>query len=512
MKNITKQLFLFIVLLPMVSCTDLELINPNQPTEDSFWQTENDLFQGVIAAYDQLQSGALYGLDHRALLTIMADEGTNEAPWEFNELARFTQDDLNAFGGLWGANYTLIARAYQVIERAPEIEGSMVPRINAEAQFLAALGYYNLLSGFGDRIAYVDGIQGAEDKPRRADEGELWQLTESLLESAIPNLPLFYGESEYGRITSGAAQSLLAKVHLQQGDYAAAEPLLEAVVNSGQYILLEHWEDNFSELNTVNMEAIFHVNFLHNGVEAETDNSLSFKFNSLGEWKGGYGDVQSSNVVRDAFLTELDRDGNQDVRMNGTIFWEGTDRLFYGESWADWMENSEIFNEDVNTAFYKYSEQEEVALNNNDNNALVNNGGKDFIVIRYADILLLYAEVLNELGRTNEAYPYVDQVRERANMRALSEVAPGLSKEDFLQQLKHERTVELAGEALRWFDQKRWGDYGPRAAEDIVIPAVSATIPGDSNFETFTIGQDELFAIPQSELDLNTNLLQNPGY
>jgi len=97
-------------------------------------------------------------------------------------------------------------------------------------------------------------------------------------------------------------------------------------------------------------------------------------------------------------------------------------------------------------------------------------------------------------------------------------VAPGLSQADFLQQIKHERLIELVGEGIRWWDQKRWGDYGPLASADHFIRSTGTSVAGDPNFDDpirgkgFTVGQDKLFAIPQFALDLNPNLIQNPGY
>jgi len=113
---------------------------------------------------------------------------------------------------------------------------------------------------------------------------------------------------------------------------------------------------------------------------------------------------------------------------------------------------------------------------------------------------LSYAETLNENGKTSEAYQYVDMVRERSNMEKLSVVHPGLDKETFREQIMHERIVELSGEVVRFFDQKRWGIY--QASDSI----------RDQNYATFKDGRSEFQPLPQAELDLNENLIQNPGY
>ena len=133
-------------------------------------------------------------------------------------------------------------------------------------------------------------------------------------------------------------------------------------------------------------------------------------------------------------------------------------------------------------------------------------GQTDFLVIRYADILLLQAEALNEINNGpdatddlgNSAYDYVDMVRERSNMHPLSVAKPGLNRGEFLTQLQHERVVELAEECVRYFDLRRWGMYNDKNTND-------------TDFETWTF-EDRWANIPLAERDVNTNLLPNPGY
>jgi hypothetical protein len=109
----------------------------------------------------------------------------------------------------------------------------------------------------------------------------------------------------------------------------------------------------------------------------------------------------------------------------------------------------------------------------------------------------MYAECLNETDKTVQAYQYVDRVRQRAGLAKLSDVKPGMSKSEFLQQLKHERITELSGEGHRWTDLARWGDLGPQ---------IAVRDPGFSNFQ---VGKHELLPIPQQERDINPNLGQN---
>ena len=502
MKNILRgKIYLLCALMFTFACVELDQIDPNSRTESGFWTNEIELEQGLMAAYDQLQDG-LYNQDLIIQTFVISDEGTQEWPFELRASATFTIGNLNSGLPLWTYLYGLIGRSYQVIDRAPSILGTKVNRINGEAKFLAALAYYNLVGFFGERIAYVDQIQEATDRPRRAESGEIWELCEILLTEAIADLPLQgdISSGEYGRASKGAAQALLAKIHLQQNEFAEAEPLLRAIIDSDQYALNENFEDNFIEQNSVNPESVFQINFLHDGILGERDESRFFRFNSVTESNGVFGDIQVTNYVVESFNSETDKDGNRDPRMDASVFWSGSNRLFYGLSHDAWLAAGTPANEDIVNSLYKYSEQDAVATNDPSNFVVDEaDGGTDFIVIRYADVLLLYSEVLNQLG-TGDKYEHVDMVRERANMVPLSISKPGLNQQDFLTQIKHERIVELMGEGVRHYDLIRWGDFNKNSEVN------------DPNFKTFTSGQDEVWPIPQVELDLNLFLVQNPGY
>jgi hypothetical protein len=497
MKNIFNKTFLLVITLSLVACFDLEKTDPNRQNEDTFWTNQDQLESGVFACYDVLQ---IYWRDVAQWLYCgLSDEGTNEYPYEFYDLFRFRGDDLNRFHDTWITMYNMIGRAYQVIERSPDISGAKVAQITAEARFFVAWGYYHLQLVFGDHVAYVDGIQSPADRPPRAETGQLYEMMEEQLELAIPDLPVAseYKDSDYGRITKGAAQALLGKVHMQQKEYAEAEAMFELVIGSNEYELLEDFEDNFLNLNTINREAILTTNFVSFGTEGPDANDWNVRsmFYSMKETNGAYGDIQATNFILESFQTENDQDGNPDPRLDATIFHENSSRLYYGEPWDFWYED--VPNPEIISGFYKYSEQEIVATN--DGQLIDQMAGTNFNLIRYADVLLLYAEALNANGNTSVAYDYVDEVRERSNMNPLSTVSPGLGPNEFLEQLKHERLVELAGELVRLDDLKRWGDY-------------SSSNTNDPNFETFTDGKNDVGPIPQTELDLNPNLIQNPNY
>jgi hypothetical protein len=344
----------------------------------------------------------------------------------------------------------------------------------------------------------------------------MWTFTEILLGDAITVLPESYAASDFGRATKGAAQALLAKVHMQQNDYDAAEPILRDIVESEVYKLNTEYAANFTEeLTTGNKEVIFQVNFVHNGPQGESDHAWYFRINTPGPSNIGiWADQLASEFAVRSYLVEEDKDGNHDPRMDVNLFTEYSDTTLYGQTWTWWVANtSELI---TGASFYKFNENEAVMEEINSGSGYVqwNNGGKDMVLMRYSDILLLYAEALNENDKTSEAHQYVNRVRARSNMNDLEVTAGGeLNQAEFREQIKHERLVELCGEYLRWFDLKRWGEYGPVVAEDFTVPATGDVLERHPIFANFRVGQDELFPIPLDELDLNPNLKpQNPGW
>jgi len=501
MKNTLKILFIALV-LSFTACAELDLEDPNGQNEDTYWNTEEHFYKGIIAAYNVLQQGGWYHADIHIIFTGMSDEGTNEWPYEFNLLCRFIQspsDDV--ISNTWPQAYAMISRCYQVIENNDRVDSEKVDVNVGEAKFLISLAYYNLLHMFGENIAYVDRVQSAADRAERAETGEVYDLIEGLLEEAAEVLPVRHDLDQYGRATKGAARALLAKVYLARDKYTEAEPVLRDIVTSGTYSLLDNFEDNFNEYDGRNPESMFQVNFVHESADLRADYMWRVAMFTLVEDFGGFGDMQATNYALEQFQEEDD-----DLRTDVSVFYPGTSREYWNHPYDEWAweedEEGELVSRlgdpDKTVGIYKYSEQ--AAVGEEDWMDITQDAGTDFIVIRYADILLLYAETLNQNGKTADAYQYVDMIRERAGLPALSTYMAGLGKEAFHEQIIHERFTELFGENIRFFDLKRWGMWGPELAAN------------DDNFDGFVVGKSEFAPIPQRALDLNENLMQNPNY
>jgi hypothetical protein len=203
------------------------------------------------------------------------------------------------------------------------------------------------------------------------------------------------------------------------------------------------------------------------------------------------------------FLQERTATGQRDPRLAVTALYDSTDErgpnftTVYGSTFS-----SKNYDENVrNRVWYRKYLNDYFRINEFE----VFNGPINYRIIRYADVLLMYAEVLNALGRTNEAYQYVDRVRQRAGLRRLADIRPGMNQDQFLRQLMHERVTELTGESLRWNDLARWGYFDD--------PAKLAELKTrDPEFNNFQIGRNKYMPIPQTELDINPNLVQNQNW
>ena len=514
-----KTIGLYITILSLIlmgSCMELDQLNPNAPTVESFWQTEADLYTGLMGAYSMLQDRYYGGGMIDQVCKTISDMGTvTRGSGELYNVARFIEEPWEFYW--WEPSYKLISRAYQVIDRSADIgDNENIRAMVGEAQFLVALAYYNLIQMFGYNIAYVDTeLDAADDPAPRADSLMITGLMESLLMEAIPVLPLSseYPLDQYGRVTRGAAQSLLGKLYMQTHQYDLASEQFTDVIESGQYRLLENFAENFiNDGISANEEAIFLVNFTLNGPQGEDDDNKAYRSYGIREMAGMgiFSDIAPTPFILESFKKESDVDGNFDPRLDITLFHDSTSRLFYGLTYEEWRYFKGLdllYDKNITTSFMKYSEQEGLELSGD---SVVTEkfkiGQTDFLVMRYADILLLQAEALNEIHNGpdvadelgNTAYDYVDMVRERSNMFPLSVAKPGLSRSEFLTQLQHERVVELAEECVRYFDLRRWGLYDNNNTND-------------TDFETWTF-EDRWANIPLEEREVNPNLTSNPGY
>ncbi|QHW00334.1 RagB/SusD family nutrient uptake outer membrane protein [Spirosoma endbachense] len=377
----------------------------------------------------------------------------------------------------WNDAYRTIAGANVILARIESVtmDATLKNQYIGEAKFLRALMYFNLVRLFdGVPIILKEITSEAEAYTyTRNTAAEVYAQIEKDLLDAEKILPAKYTGTNVGRATSGAAKSLLGKVYVQEKKYAEAAAKLAEVVNSGIYRILPNLADVFGVGKDNNDEIVFGVQYVSSGFGE--GNSYAYVFapgNSgtqfVGVTAGGtnigtqdlYDAFEAGDLRRDAFL--------------GVYKFGGNALIYY------WSKKF----------VYKITQ--------------LNEGENDWPVLRYADVVLLYAEALNQTGKTTEALAQINVIRKRAGLANLS----GLSAADTQLSVEKERRLELCFEGHRWHDLIRWGkDVATMQA----FKAKYSTL--DVALKNMSVAPErKLFPIPFREISLNAAFTQNPGY
>ncbi len=505
-----KRIFILLMTVTLgLGCEDnLEVDNPNEPNVALFWQSAEDAVQGVNAVYSTLHRGSISRW-MIMLYSARTDIGESRSPWFelANALDNFIQPNYNfdPVAGVWSDNYIGINRANQVIANVPSIDMDPDKRdeVLGQAYMLRGLFYYHLVTLFGNVPLMLKPAEPQDYPPNSTQEEVYRQIIEDL-QWAADLLPVTYNSpNDLGRVTKGAAHALMAKAYMQLGEYNAALPSLQWLVEgpgAGVYDLMPSYRENFLVTTENNIESVFEWQFEENPNEF-TDNDVETPNHNYGSSIAqftapvgiGFSDVEMRRWIIYEF-DELTTGGDRDPRLAASFLYDSTNINGPGAT----MIYGETFTSRYGTGPDSKRVWMRKFLNDHWKNAEGFRSPNNYRYIRYADVLLMYAECLNATNSTPAAYQHVDRVRQRVGLPALSTVKPNLSQADFLEQLKHERLLELAGEGHRWNDLARWGDLGPQLATN------------DPAFANFEVGKHELLPIPQLDVDANPNLDQNP--
>lgn len=492
------------------SCEEeLEIINPNNLASEAYYVNEDQAIASVDAIYNALIIDGLYNRMTPAVNDSRSDEIRSRSPWAFlSQTANFTVPATDgAVGWCYEGYYVLINRANQAIENVPtiELDAALKDRLLGQAYFLRGFAYFNLTNIF-DNVPLVLSVSKSENDfyPSNKDVTQkmIYDQVEEDLAKAIAALPVTYDNvsgpdnSQTGRITKGAANSLMGKLKLYQKDYASAATYFEAVIKSNEYSLWDNYMGLFSQdpsIESQNPGRIFWVEFTqseNSDLNWGGDPNVNWRqFSAVAPTYSGadFYDYFPTQWLVDEFEKEATVDGKLDPRYPATILSYRPDDGLTKAYGTDYFLDRNL------SYIAKYT--------------LANEGGNPFTsginyhVIRYADVLLMYAEALANTNKIADAAKYVQQVRDRANMPNREAEFAALSLTDFMLQLEHERVVELAIEGSRWQDIKRWG-YLDNPSKLTELKS------HDPEFNTFVSGR-EYQPIVQGELDRNPNLVGN---
>ena len=502
----------------------LETLPNDRISSGIFWETESDAKFAANAVYPTLDS-----------LNIVAYDGitdllhTNRSFENDHDLERgFIAADNGRFLDEWEATYTAIRRANDFMDNVDRVESDdpeVINTLKGEVMTIRAYHYIKLVMLFGDVPLVTTGIGIEEGRNiARTPMEEVWDFIAEELDQAATWLPL----ENNGRITKGAANGLKARAMLFAGRYQEAVESASKVMESGTYSLYPSYYDLFQYEGEGNEEVILERQYA-SGINMHNIYAALAPWSQIGG-SAGSRYVPTAKMVDMYEMTNglaIDEPGsgfdpfnpyeNRDPRLKYAVFVKGTqlpDGDVYdptpGGGGSDPVGET-IYATSTGFNVRKYVDEEDF-----ENPAT---SGLNIILLRYAEVLLTYAEAKIELGEIDQSvYEAINAVRQRQSVN-MPIVTPGnaSSQVEMRDVVRKERAIELAFEGLRLFDIRRWGiaeevmqgiPKGMRYVEDGVVKQVELT----GVERVFNPGRDYLWAIPQRERELNPNLTQNPNW
>ena len=455
-----------------ISAQDVQLFNNNEGAK-SF----------VNAIYSKYLDWNISSFAWIGVTSIASDEGDKGSSPGDTGSDKDQLDLLNfaptfgSFNDVWEGNYQAINRCNQALKFLPLLDKadvSLRDRLTGEAKFMRAFTYFTLVKSFGG-VPLVDHVPvaGNEDDRqmlfKRKTKEEIYAFIEADLQEAIAKLPLksSYSADDKGRASKGAAYALLAKVSMYQKKWQQVVDNANAVTG---YSLTPNFQDIYKVSGENNQESIFEIQGM-GGTGKPGIQQYSQVQGARGAGGWGWGFNTPSQTLVNAYNAEGDT-----KRRDATIIFRGS-TLYDGRVVPTTVENP----------YYNYKAYSSNFTGSDDSDTNIR-------YLRYAEVLLMKAEALNELGQTASAIPLLNQVRTRAGLANTT----ASSQADVRTAVWKERRLELAFEHDRWFDLIRTGQAQAAMAAD---------------GKTFKVGTNELFPIPQSFVQLSGGLTtQNPNY
>ncbi|GAB3637308.1 RagB/SusD family nutrient uptake outer membrane protein [Hymenobacter arcticus] len=500
------------------SCTSkLEQLNPNQLTADTYWKTEADIQGGIAGTYKTFKApfNGYYGYKGVQLVNGRGDDFfiRNDSRDMYQSTTFTNTATTGQADALWSGCYRGILRANEVIEKVPgiAISDALKKQYLAEAKFLRALNYYYLIINFREvpLILTVPTDRAQYSNPK-AKATEVWAQIEADFTEAKAGLPVVWPSQFTGRATQGAAIGFLAKSYVYEEKWAAAEGEFKLIAQpSGQakapygYDLLANYEDNFLKDKDNNMESLFEIQMQNvggsdlggseNGTSNETQGSTTAQAMAPSEAGGWYQGYPTQKVFNE-FQKEKTPDGKLDPRMYATLIWEYPGATFYQKPYSLTTFPNPFGKVSRVRKYQNYTQVNE--YNTTGVSAMISDINEK--ALRYADVLLLYAETLTKLGRPAEATPLVNRIRTRATLAALP---AGYTAAQMLAEIQHQRMIELFREGQRFYDLRRWG---------ILEQEIKNSDKEGKDF--FVLAKHAYFPIPQSEINTNANIVQDPNW
>ncbi len=472
----------------ITGCAKLDGLPEGAYTSGNFYKTEADARSAVNAVYSGMTSPYLYN----QFMEVIQSQGTDDCEWGFgrntsntdkSSLDKFTYDaGTNLFFQFWSTAYQVINRAHAAIDNIgpmTAISDDKKLQYEGEARFVRALMYFNLVRLFGGVPLQLHATTSLKDLAvKRSSAAEVYAQIISDLRFGETHLPLSNAAGNAGRATKGAAMALLVKTYLTQKKYGEAVAEARKVMALGQYSLWPSYREVFQIANENTVESIFEVQFTSGS--GNIASSYAGYFRPSFDKRPGFGGNGDNPVTKSHFEAYKPGDQRKDVNV-----------VLYSYT-ADPKAPATVKN-----PYYVAKYKDPAALH-------VDDGGNNYYILRYADVLLMFAEALYQSDPGNpEALEAFNQVRRRAYGLPLNAPSPhdlmaGLGTAAFQDSVLQERRLEFAFEGQRRFDLLRCG----KLKQAMLAQDAAITVRD----------QDTLLPIPTQERDTNPLLEQNPGF
>lgn len=515
-----------VALLPFLfnACESLDTEPTDRIINGYFWKTEADAIMAVNGIYRTVP-----GTDYM-YLDCATDLAWNEISWEKAHLLGNGSQDAELWSWTtdkWKTAYETIQRVnyfMENIDRVQAISNELKSRLCAEARFIRAMTYSDIIFLWGDVPLVTTTLDLKTAKLARTPKAQVFDFVVGELKEIVPFLPEKYDAANVGRVTKGAARAMLMRAYLRENKYAEAKVAAKEVMDMGLYSLYPDYEKLFKYVGENCSEIIFDKQY----IATTYSNNVSKMFSPRSCYGNGSivplkGLVDAYEMLNGKPITDRTSGFDpykpyegRDPRLKATVLTPGAlmpdGNVFNPLPNQDPVGTDAVDNGNTNTSrtgfnFLKYVNPEDLAESNN-------NCHNNIILIRYAEVLLTYAEAKVETNDIDQSvYDAINAIRKRAGM---PEFTPGKSQSELREIIRQERKVEFPLEGLRYFDIRRW-----KIAEKVIpgqtygITYVNekgelATVKTETR--QFNPERDYLWPIPLREMNVNSNLVQNPLY
>lgn len=556
MKKIIYVVSLFALLFPVACKKDyLERVPLSGPSDASFYANKDELMLGLFGCYKALNFEAKAQRPWPVILDVTTDIDWNRSNHAMQEIGKGSHASNNASVLVfWREFYQTIGRCNFLLDNIDrvkdKVDAATYNQVKAEARFIRALSYHYLIELFGGVPLVTRTVKLEEAQMAKSSKQEVADFVMSEMDEAAKDLPITVDAKNSGRATRGAALAIKARTALYNGNWSTAAAAAKAVMDLNVYKLHSNFGQLFSYAGQTSSEILFALQYQKGVLTHATPNFLTSRMaggvsNEIPPQSmvDSFGMIDGLPIDKSPLYNPAQPFKNRDPRLGYTVVLPNSVLFGYQfethpDSLKVWNYNVSpavrVNNTDATNAFatysgYLYRKYTDIADMNDDENSEIN-----LILIRYAEVLLIYAEAKIEAGELDASvYDALNQVRQRPGV-SLPALAQGKTQAELRSIVRVERKTELAMEGLRLFDIRRW-----KIAEKVMPGPVLGRIPkaflasaptidenGTPDYSrianrsqmrlietrTFDAARDYLWPIPNIEILTNTALEQNPGW